>query len=304
MWVRCESRITPAAAARHLNLHNLIMVVFGNRPEPAEFAVYQESFHALRRVVWSVMGDSSSTRNNESADLDTVLALAAANPNVVGGIMDDLFLPPGDLKADGPVARWDAARIAAVRRQLNLAPRRLDLLAVFYDLLLGVQDAVIRDRLREHLATADAVTYWTWRAAGLASLESGFAQAEALARANGNRLLLGCYLYDYGDNRQMPVELMERQCELGLQWLRAGRIEGMIFLGSPIVDLPFPAVAWARDWIARVGDQPLGSPADQRGRGRRRGAERGASGDLKQETKACSRQRTSARDGNCSSTST
>ncbi len=37
----------------------------------------------------------------------------------------------------------------------------------------------------------------------------------------------------------------------------AGRIDGMIFLGSPIIDLPFPAIAWTRDWIARVGDQPL-----------------------------------------------
>ena len=68
-WVPRESRITPAAAARQLGLHNLIMVVFANRPEPSEFAVYQESFHALRRVVWSVMGDSSSTRNNAAADM-------------------------------------------------------------------------------------------------------------------------------------------------------------------------------------------------------------------------------------------
>ncbi len=256
-WVQRDSGITPAAAARCLGLQNLIMVVFGNRPEPAEFAVYQESFHALRRVVWSVMGDSSSTRNNESADIDTVLALAANNPNLVGGIMDDLFLSPGDLKPGGPVARWDAARIAAVRRQLNDAPRRLELYAVFYDLLLSVQDPAIRENLQRHLAAADVITYWTWRARNLADLEANFAQVEAMATANGNRLLLGCYLYDYGDNQEMPVELMQRQCELGLQWLRAGRIDGMIFLGSPIIDLPFPAIAWTRDWIARVGDQPL-----------------------------------------------
>jgi hypothetical protein len=256
-WIQRDSRITPAAAARHMNLHNLIMVVFGNRPEPVEFAVYQESFSALRRVVWSVMGDSSSTRNNESADIETVLALAAGHPNLVGGIMDDLFLGPADLKPGGPLARWDAARIAAVRRQLNDAPRRLDLYAVFYDLLLGAKDPAVRQGLQRHLAAANVITYWTWRARALTDLAGNFAEVETMARANGNRLLLGCYLYDYGDNLEMPVELMQRQCELGLQWLRAGRIDGMIFLGSPIIDQPFAAIEWTRDWIARVGDEPL-----------------------------------------------
>jgi len=256
-WVQRDSRITPAAAARHLGLDNLIMVVFGNRPEPSEFAVYQESFQGLRRVVWSVMGDSSSTRNDTCGDVDAVLALAAGNPNLVGGIMDDLFLVPEKLTPGGPVARWDAARIAAVREQLNHAPRRLELYAVFYDLLLGVCAPGIRDELGRHLAAADVITYWTWHAKGLARLEENFAQVETMAAANGNRILLGCYLYDYGDNREMPVELMQHQCELGRRWLREGRIAGMIFLGSPIVDLPFAAVEWTRRWIARVGDEPV-----------------------------------------------
>jgi hypothetical protein len=50
----------------------------------------------------------------------------------------------------------------------------------------------------------------------------------------------------------MPLELMQKQCEIGLRWLREGRIEGMIFLASCICDIELETVEWTRRWIAEV----------------------------------------------------
>jgi len=50
---------------------------------------------------------------------------------------------------------------------------------------------------------------------------------------------------------------MRQQCELGLQWLKHDRIDGMIFLATNICDLGLEAVEWCRQWILQVGDQPL-----------------------------------------------
>jgi len=50
---------------------------------------------------------------------------------------------------------------------------------------------------------------------------------------------------------------MQRQCELGVEWLRSGRIEGMISLASCICDLGLDAVEWTRDWVAREGDKSI-----------------------------------------------
>ena len=55
----------------------------------------------------------------------------------------------------------------------------------------------------------------------------------------------------------MPLDLMQLQCETGLKWLKAGEIEGMIFLSTNVTDKNLKAVNWTRDWIAKVGDQPL-----------------------------------------------
>ena len=106
-----------------------------------------------------------------------------------------------------------------------------------------------------YLDLCDAVMMWTWRADNLAHLEAKFARIEASAVKK--RKILGLYMYDYGTGRPMPVNLMARQCEMGLRWLKEGRIEGMIFLASCICDLGLDAVEWTRSWIAKVGDQKI-----------------------------------------------
>ncbi len=50
---------------------------------------------------------------------------------------------------------------------------------------------------------------------------------------------------------------MQKQSELGLAWLKSGEIEGMIFLGSNIMDKNLKAVEWTREWIAKVGHKLL-----------------------------------------------
>ncbi len=50
---------------------------------------------------------------------------------------------------------------------------------------------------------------------------------------------------------------MQKQSELGLQWLKSGEIEGIIFLGSNIMDKNLKAVEWTREWIAQVGGEKL-----------------------------------------------
>ena len=107
----------------------------------------------------------------------------------------------------------------------------------------------------QHLALCDNVSFWTWRAEELADLERNFSIVEELAPACDK--VLGCYMWDYGNKRPMPVEAMEQQCTIGLRWLREGRIDGMIFLASCICDLGLETVEWTRDWIARVGNENL-----------------------------------------------
>ena len=235
------SRITPIEAAFYMGIPNVIMVRFNNQPAPP-FDQYALPFAPLRQFVWSIIGDSSTTANNSQNDLEAVMTLTARYPNLTGVIMDDFFC--------GSDNRWISGRCSmenlhAIKNKLRSVGRGLDLWVVLYDYQL--QQAV-----QSPLALCDVISFWTWKAENLVNLEQNLATAERLAA--GRKLVLGCYMWDYGAHKALPVAAMAEQCRLGLQWLKAGRIQGMIFLASCICDLGLDAVEWTRQWVREQGE--------------------------------------------------
>lgn len=237
-----ESTIGPLDAAKYMGLKNLMMVVLGNRPTPP-FDDLAKSFAPLDKVAWSVVGDSSSDR----VDVEEVVRLTKIAPNLVAGLMDDFFLSKPD--KDGRIARHTPEALRRFREALRKAERPLEFWTTVYthDLKLGIAD---------HVEPCDAITYWTWRAKDLDNLEQNMAALEAIAPKKPK--ILGCYMWDYGDSRPMPLHAMQHQCHLGAEWLREKRVDGLIFLASCICDLKFEAVEWTRDWVAEMGPKLLG----------------------------------------------
>lgn len=240
-----NSCMTPLEGARYLEVPNLIMITYGGKPEPP-FDEYARTLSPLKQVIWSIVGDLSSTRNNESTDIEEVISVAGRHPNICGAIMDDFIdAAPG---AQTYTCRYTPEDIAGFRQRLHKAPCNLDLWVVFYAHQLTFPVA-------EYLDKCDGVAFWTWEVKELSRLNEIFKRLEELLP--GSRKLLGCYLWDYDKKRPMPLDRMEKQCETGLQLLRDQRVEGLIFLASCICDLNLDAVEWTRDWIAHVGDTPL-----------------------------------------------
>ena len=235
------SRMTPLEGACYLGVPNLIMVRYEGKPA-LPFDQYALALRPLKRIYWSTVGAGGENSAEERAH---VLALAARFPNIVGLFMDDFFHNP-DHTGDAGVLPVE--QIRALKQEMRLPDRTLSLGVTLYTHQLGMP-------LEPYLALCDQVSLWTWRAADLRDMEANFARLETLAPDSGK--LLGLYMWDYGTHRPMPVDLMERQCETGLTWLRQGRIDGMIFLASCICDLELAAVEWSRAWIARVGELSL-----------------------------------------------
>jgi len=241
MWaIPNKSRMTPAEAAAYMGIPNCVMVVFNNLPKPP-FLRHALAFRPLKQVVWSLMGDASSTRNDQESDLEEILSLAGRFPNISGAIMDDFFHTAGR-------ARYSLEETSRLYSRLHGAVRPLDLWVVLYN---GQLDLPIAP----YLEFCDVVTFWTMTGSQLVDLERNFERFVAVTPAK--RRVLGCYMWNYGEKRPMSVEMMRHQCELGLRWLREGQIEGMILLASCICDLELEAVEWTRAWIADVGQETL-----------------------------------------------
>ncbi|MBM3774629.1 MAG: hypothetical protein FJW37_05635 [Acidobacteria bacterium] len=234
--ISTPSRITPVEAAFYMGIPNAIFVRYEGSPEPP-FDQYALPFASLREVVWSVVGAAGETG---AAEREAVIALARRNANFSGVMMDDFF----EVRREGKFAALTVAELGELQGKLKSGGKPLDLWVVLYDRQL-------RPEMKPYLEQCDGITFWTWKAAELANVRENFERLEKLApRA---RKLLGCYMYDYGARQPMSVAAMESQCEQGREWLRQGRIEGMIFLASCICDLKLEAVEWTRRWIAENG---------------------------------------------------
>ena len=75
------------------------------------------------------------------------------------------------------------------------------------------------------------------------------------AKCAGKRILLGCYLYDYGNKKQFTKEQMEFQLNRYAKAIRDGEVEGVILLSNTVADLGFEAVEFTKQWIAEHGDE-------------------------------------------------
>ena len=237
------SRTTPVEACNYLGIRNALVVRYGDFGPFPPYDQFAVPFATLDRVVWSIVGAGGRT---DEETREAVLELAGRMPNITGVIMDDFFR--ASRGTEGLTAALSQDELQEVTDRLTLPDRRLDLWVVLYDHQLGYEVGPYLDR-------CDKVTFWTWQAENLANLEADYARAESLTPRHSR--LLGCYMWDYGNSRPMPVELMRRQCEYGLELLRSGRIEGMIFLASCICDLQLEAVEWTRRWIAANSPMPL-----------------------------------------------
>ena len=235
------SRITPVEATFYMAIPNIVMVRYDEESQPPS-TQYSVPFRPLREVVWSIVGGGGITERSER---EQVIELAGQLPNMTGVMMDDFFRSEED---GDQISALSLEELKEVKALLGAAARPLDLWVVLYAHQLHMP-------VRKHLELCDNVAFWTWEAKDIDKLEDNFAQMESIAPSC--RRILGCYMWDYGTKNPIPVDLMRKQCTLGLQWLREGRIEGMIFLASCICDLDLEAVEWTRRWIGEVGDQSV-----------------------------------------------
>lgn len=247
-----RSVMSPLEAAVYMGAPNLLMVnqypgrgqAPTHKPFEPPFEQYAYPLKVLKRVAWSIVGAGGVTDDSERRQ---VLAMARRIPNIAGVFMDDFFLD----RKSGSTASLTLDQVRDVQRQLKESSKKLDLYVTLYTRQLdpGISD---------YLNLIDVVTLWTWETAELANLEANLAKLEKLSPKS--RKLLGCYTASLGNGTPRWTDLrapaMQKQCETGLRWLRAGRIDGIIIYGTAM-DLGWESVEWTRDWIQGVGDTKL-----------------------------------------------
>ena len=236
------NKMGPWEGAEYLGIPNCCRVVFNGIPKPP-FDEESEKLRNFNQVIWSVLGDASSKRNDESGDdLEEVLRQAEKYPNVVGGVLDDLFRPA---TKDARLSPEDLRHIA---ERLHNAPRKLSLWLVYYAALFDIDYA-------PWLEAVDGITFWSWDSKQLMQAESNLNRIVSMTP--GKEHYAGCYLYSYGDFRPLTLEEMKFQMELYYRFLKAGKIKGVIVCSNTIADTGLEAPEYFRQWMLEHGDEEI-----------------------------------------------
>ncbi len=243
-----DSDIEPADALEYMGIPNICVVRFTGTPLPP-FDDFVKQFANTKRFTWSIVDGAKNFTTEEKKR--QALDLAAKHPNLVGLDLDDFFLSDGAPQSAGQEAHahLTVAQLRELRQELVVEGRKLDLSMVVYSKQL-------KPMIKQHIDLVDAVYFWTWRASELINLEANFAKYRQIVP--DKRTLLGIYMWNFGEKKTIPVALMEHQCRLALEWIKQGKIEGLIFHCTPLCGMKLEAVEWSRAWIARHADEIIG----------------------------------------------
>ncbi len=200
---------------------------------------YAIAMRSLNRISWGITGARGETSTDER---DHELDLASRTTNITGLVMDDF------INWDTGQPELSVATLQELQDARQLPDRTLDLMTILYTHQLEIDIA-------EYLRYCNQISLWTWHSNDLAALPNNLSRLEAIAPDHD--LYLGCYMWDLGPRAPMPLDRFQQQCKSGLDWLRSGRIAGMIFLASCYCDIELDTVEWLRKWLADVGNLPL-----------------------------------------------
>ena len=140
--------------------------------------------------------------------------------------------------------------IAEARERLHaFHKRKLDLYTVVYVHELAPDKA---DFLKEF----DAISLWCWYEENLLTLEENYKTLRSII-GDEKKIFAGCYMWDYGNRKEISESAMRLQLDTYYEWLKTGKIEGIILCSNCVADLGLKTKDIMLDWMREHGDDEI-----------------------------------------------
>ncbi len=236
---RYWSRITPAEAAYILDVPNVMMIACDGEPAPFSHDAYGylESFTPMKNVLWGCTGSGGFRMGREEEFICSVLD---DYPNVRGGFLDDFF---GKWHKKPEEERQVLLRNLKneILEGLSKANRPMELCSVCYTHELDKVTPELSDGITTIalFTSQDQIMNWEEHI------------EKALKVFPDKKILLGIYMFEFSTCVPTPIELMEHQCEIGLRYMKEGKLDGMIFECNAEMGIGFESDLWLREWVKK-----------------------------------------------------
>ncbi len=227
-----ESHVTPIDGIHELGARNLFYIPMGRKVD--RNALSAEMQKECNRFGWSI-------ENPEM--LAELLPLKADNPSLGILIFDDFFRTEEN---ENSIDHYSIESLVDFRKKINAAG--MELWAVFYE-----RD--IEFDLTPFLTCFDGMTFWFWSQPTIEQYESTIVRF--IEKTPGLKRMVGCYLYDFGREKSADPKLVERELNRDMDFIRDGKIDGVILHTNAVGGYGEPGYDAAIKWVAENGDKEI-----------------------------------------------
>lgn len=234
----------PAERARLLGVQNIILAGLGLPNDDAKAELITKEAADAPHLIWEISRDGEGEDRPFVYDqtLARLKKMVDRYPRIEGTLLDDM-------SSVGIDKGMKPEHIQGIRAALSGEYSRLKLWGVLYTMNMDRPD------IANYIQPLDGIILSEWYAKKLPDLEKNVQRCQK--EYPGKPIMLCLYLYDYGENRRMPLDLLETQCKIALKLLHSGDIAGVIPLS---ITNDAETITWFANWVKEVGGQPLGAP--------------------------------------------
>jgi len=169
-------------------------------------------------------------------DMDEILAVAQKEKRLVSAINDDFF----------GKERMEIYTPEILRQQRETLHTALDRPLEFWSVVYE-RSLLANDDIYAHAKEFDLSTLWVWYSENIPDLPKYLEWAKKLTK--DGRIILGVYMYDYGNGQPLPDDLMKYQLDFAYEKLVSGEIEGAMLHSSCNADLGLTATDITKQWV-------------------------------------------------------
>lgn len=232
------SRMTPMEGCLYLGVKNTFMVPVGvdvNRRQ------YNKSFKTLKEVGWECYAAAK-----DPEIIEPLISDAKDFPNIGRVVFDD-FQRYGKYKEINPDDLWK------IRERLhNNEVRPLSMWMVLYTHEFGVDPEKDED-FKRYIEPFDGIIMWTWCEKDVPLIPEKY---EIFKKLTPNqRRLFGCYLWNFGENKEATGKAVKWQLDWYREKILAGEAEGVVLHTNTMADLDYEAYDVACEWMDKHGDE-------------------------------------------------
>ena len=224
-------------ACRYMGIPNVCVCRYVGLPEAKDCSAYLKTFKDIKRIALSIVDSAGGTWREK---YELAKKLRKENPNLGTVWLDDFFRPMKMSRPDD---------IHAFRRELDADGFKLA--CVLYPDSDG-----IKQEFKKVLDLCDQISVWFWHAKNIPTMKASIRKLRDLVGPK-KALIMGIYMWDFGDRRPVPDDLMRQQLATGRELMAERQLSGLVFHPTSLVNRKLSSIEIARKWIAENGEKEL-----------------------------------------------